>query len=709
MAGNWQEKLGSVCVGLRSDLHVTRHGNAGDPTYVVHDPLAFKNHLFRLREYRVMTALVHSRSLRDTFQRLVETKVLRESEKDDYYAFVMLLHKMHLLKLPISDPEILFTRFQWRQQQRRWRLLRFLISYRVPLCDPDRFLGRTIRYVSFLFSRAGLVLWAILGLFALWNLWGKFGLLFEEMADVLEFSNLPSLWIALVVLKALHELGHAYACKRLGGEVPEMGAMIILATPCAYVDASASWKFTSKWRRIAVAMAGMYVESFIASIFAVVWVATQQGLLHEVARNVMLLASASTVLFNANPLMRYDGYFVLTDLVDVPNLRERSVSFLKEGAKRIFLGIGAPPSADGEEHRRLYLGYGIGAVIYKLLLVASIAAMVILRWPLIGVLVAAGFVWSALVVPFWQLLTYLLKDDETASVRGRGRALVISMGAALPLIAFFLPVSFQVVVSGVLEPERSIVARAPADGFVTDVAVGHHGTVRAGDVLLRMDQPQLRLQREQGMEERTAEALLFSAFEVTDLVKAAQHAARLESIDSKLSQLDERLRAMRLTASASGEIGTWQPESLRGRFFREGEPLLEIHSGRYRVHAILSDDEIHLARLRVGDVTDLRWSSEPTARTRAVVEEIRPVVSREEVPPALTMQAGGDVFVRPHLGGGLEADRPYLHVFLKPEERLPQGVAGMTARVRLTGRIETLGAWLRRKVLAFYQTWQIAG
>ena len=150
-------------------------------------------------------------------------------------------------------------------------------------------------------------------------------------------SNLPILWLALVGLKALHEFGHAYACRRFGGAVPEMGVVFIVLTPCAYVDASSSWKFDRR-SRVAVAMAGMYVEILIAGIFALVWAGTQPGLLHDVALNVVILASVSTVFLNINPLMKFDGYYIFSDLMSVFNLQERAYKTLKGWIGFVLLG-----------------------------------------------------------------------------------------------------------------------------------------------------------------------------------------------------------------------------------------------------------------------------------------------------------------------------------------------------------------------------------
>ena len=159
-------------------------------------------------------------------------------------------------------------------------------------------------------------------------------------------SNVPILWTLLVGLKTFHELGHAYACKRFGGTVPEMGAMIMMGTPCAYVDASSSWSFPKRWHRMIVALAGMYFESMLAMVALVVWLCTDTGQLHSAAQYAIVLSTVVTIGFNANPLMRYDGYFILCDLLNFPNLHRDAKASSSSFIKWILYGIESKPVSE---------------------------------------------------------------------------------------------------------------------------------------------------------------------------------------------------------------------------------------------------------------------------------------------------------------------------------------------------------------------------
>ncbi len=360
-----EDKLGPIQIGLRSDLVISRHVLRERASYVVHDPVTFANHSFSVFEYRVLTTLVPERTLQETFASLVERQILKENEKGGFYQFILRLHGMNLLHLPITDAAKLFKRHKDKQRRKRGAPMKKLMYAKVPLFDPDEFLEKTLPYVGWAFSRIGLTLWLALISVAVWKCWGRFGEIFGNAGDLLQLSNMPILFVSLVVLKIIHEFGHAYACKRLGGAVPEMGLVFILATPCAFVDASASWKFPNPWHRIFVGMAGMYVEATVAAMFALIWAGTPPGFLHDVARNVLVLSSLVTVLFNINPLMRFDGYYVFSDLWGTANLWERAGLCVKSWAKSAILGLEQPNMDLSRNERVLYPVYGVSAVIYR--------------------------------------------------------------------------------------------------------------------------------------------------------------------------------------------------------------------------------------------------------------------------------------------------------------------------------------------------------
>jgi putative peptide zinc metalloprotease protein len=312
------DRLRNVRVGVREDLEVSRHLFRNEPAYIVRDPISFQSFRFDTIDYGIFVRISTDKTLGDLYEELVVGDVLDADDEQRYYSFIFQLHRSGLLALPVSDATLLYKRFQAREASKarnRWKSFFF---FQVPLWNPDRFLDRTVHLARPLFTRTAFMVWCLVIISALYVVAVRWRDLFQPLEALLAMRNLIIMWITLVGLKFFHEFGHAFACKRFGGVVPEIGAMFIVGTPIAYVDATASWGFPSRLKRMIVGLGGMYFESFFAAIAVFVWAASEPGLIKSIAYNTMLLASVVTILFNINPLMRFDGYYLFSDLVEIP-------------------------------------------------------------------------------------------------------------------------------------------------------------------------------------------------------------------------------------------------------------------------------------------------------------------------------------------------------------------------------------------------------
>jgi putative peptide zinc metalloprotease protein len=708
--GRNERVLGPLKVGLRSDLHVTRQDTRGGPRYLVHDPISFQNHSFSAQDYHILTAIVRQRTLADTFLELVARGLLEDKDEDrqGFYKFVLWLHGTGLLHLPIGNGDLLYERQRKKQAMRRTRWTRFLMSFRIPLGNPDAFLSRSLRWSGWIFATPGLLVWLALMATVMWKCFGQFDQLFVESTRMLALRNLPILWCALIGLKAIHEFGHAYACRRFGAPVPEMGVVMVMMTPCAYVDASASWKLV-RGQRIVVALAGMYVESFVAGIAALVWAGTLPGFAHDVAFNVVVLASIVTVLFNLNPLMKYDGYYVFSDLLGVFNLQQRATSFLGAWASHLALGTARPQDNFTRGERCLYMSYGPATVVYRVMLAFAITGLVMMQWPGAGMFLGALFVWMLMIQPILRLVNHLWNGQEQPALRTRGRVVALGLVVLVPFVAGFLPVSWSVTAPGILDPRTRESVRAPTNGFVTTLAAGNGAQVKPGDLLCVLRNPELEMRRVQLEGEHEAEAISLDTVELEDTTQAAMHRARLAHLRSGVEEIEKRQKAMSICAHVEGTITSSYDLDLEGRFLQQGEELFQLQSEHRYLRMVLTDEAVSRARLEIGTEARVRFTCEPEATMRAWVREIRASASRAEIPLALTMLGGGDVYVRPTEGHGTQADQPYLHVVLEVES-VPMHArgAGLTARVLLPARVEVLGTWLQRRVLSFWNAWRMS-
>ena len=287
-------KAREVRVTLRSDLHVSRQVYKGDPVYVVHDPVSFKSHRLSVFQYGVLAALHADRTLGENFQALLLKGEFDSSEETLFFDLMSSFARLGLIVMPGSSGAKLFEQHGKIKAMRRRGKALGLLFIQIPLVNPDRFLTRTVGRVSWLFTRTFFVVW-LLGMAAagmvVLSRWDD---LLEPLNGILATKNLMFLWLAFVLLKIWHELGHGYACKVFGGFVPEMGTILIAGTPAAFVDASSAWSFPERYKRLVVMCGGMFFESLVFIPCVFVWAFSSSPFLQSCAYQLVVMASVVT-------------------------------------------------------------------------------------------------------------------------------------------------------------------------------------------------------------------------------------------------------------------------------------------------------------------------------------------------------------------------------------------------------------------------------
>ncbi len=697
-------RLRTVRIGLRNDLEASRHLFRGAPAYVLRDPLTFQSHRLTLEDYFIASRLDPAVALGEIFAELVAAGRLEPAGEERFYGFILQLHQCGLLNLPLCDDTRLYRRHQLRraaEARQRWQAWLFL---QVPLWDPSGFLDRTCAYVQPLFQPWFLAVWAVLVVVAAGVGWVRADELLRAAPQALQLTNVPLLWLLLVTLKALHELGHAYACRLLGGRVPEIGVMLILGTPCAYVDASASWGFAQRGRRIAVALAGMYVELMIAALALLVWAFVPHGGTRVVAYNVVVLASVTTLLFNANPLMRYDGYYVLCDLLGIPNLRSRAEQALRAALKRLCLGLpGASRSGDGWLRATLLL-YGVGAALYKFALLLGLATVIAYLLPPAGLLLAAGFLLTALARPVVALFRYLWLAQETAPVRGRAVALGALLILLTPVALYAAPWRAALVAPGVVERELEHVIVAPEDAVLAAALIAPGDAIAAGAPLFTLHSD-LAEQRRQSAAAAVEEAGLRREAAEPHQPAQAQLATVTQAVHAEaLSDAEQSRRSLRIVAATDGDVLSARDAREEGSFVRRGEALATLGGGGWVFRALLDERQMSRADLRGGAPVEVRTQANPGHSLRGEIMRVEPLGSPVEAESAAARVVADEQGheLRTHDGP------PRFHVLIRLQE-IPVEAAGghcrgLSGRVRLRAlERESVGQALYRQVLRFIQ------
>jgi putative peptide zinc metalloprotease protein len=691
--------LRTVHVGLREDLEVSRHVFRGEPCYVVRDPMTFQSQRLGIAEYEIFVSIHSERSLSDTFSDLCSRQRLTADDEDGFYDFVVRLHRLGFLQLPISDDKLLYQRYRAKQQAKRREKLMSFLFLRIPLWNPDSFLERTRLIGRIVFHPAFFAGWVLLVLSATFVGLSRRSELSEPLNGLLLAQNIPLLWTTLIVLKCFHEMGHAYSCKYYGGHVPETGAYLILFTPCAYLDATAAWGFPKRRHRIIVSLAGMYVESLFAAVAIFVWASTEPSLLNSLAYNVVFLAGVTTVLFNINPLMRYDGYYILSDWLEIPNLRARATQQVQATFKRWFLGITDPAGETTGRLGWILLSFGVFAVLYRFALLFTLATVLASKVLVIGIVVGFGYlVWTGY-SSIRRLAAYLWYAPETAPVRMRAVAISVVLFLLLPAALLGIPLPGAVHAAGSLSQEHENIVRAATDGFIAEVASTPGSKVVAGATLVRLssDHPTELLARAAAnlrAAEIRRDALRHShpAKSAQQAVEAGRYVEELERAKRELAELDHR-------APTPGVVTQAPRPTDVGLFVREGSPLAAVSSGAWQVEAILTESQIVLAEARIGDQAEFRPAGDPAHGFVGRLTRIAPAGSRNVGFPELTQLGGGDIAVDPTTQ---TASQPFFVVTVQFSTAHPSFLHGMTGQLRLSAAPEPLGTSLARRASRFF-------
>jgi putative peptide zinc metalloprotease protein len=373
------ESAADRALGLRArpDLQFCPQRFGGQRYWAVKDPAALKYFHLRDEEHAILEMLDGSVSINELRRGFERAFAPRRVTEQQLHGFLATLHRYGLLLAESPDQgQQLLTRRDDQYRRRQFEALLGVLAIRFRGVNPSRVLDLLYPKFAWLFSPACVLASVLLALAAVLLIAVEFGAFvarLPEVSAIVSASNLPWLLVALAVIKILHEMAHALACRRFGGDCHEVGIMLLVFTPCLYCNVSDSWMLPSKWQRIAVSAAGMYMELILASVCTLLWWFSAPGLFNSLCLNTILICSIGTVVLNGNPLLRYDGYYILSDLVEVPNLREQASAAARRVLARTFLGLeltapgGVPPRRQG-----LLVAYWICATVYRWMVVIAI-------------------------------------------------------------------------------------------------------------------------------------------------------------------------------------------------------------------------------------------------------------------------------------------------------------------------------------------------
>ena len=648
---------------LRSHVRVHRHRYRGEVWYVLQDHVTGRFHRFSPLANFVIGMFDGKRTVEQIWSATYRQHGDEAPTQDEIISLLTQLHAADVLLSGVPpDLAELKERTDKRMRQERVSRWRSPLSVKLPLLDPERWLNRWRILADLTFSRLGAVVWLSVVVAAAIQAAVHWPALTEDVTDrVLALENLFLIALVFPFAKAFHELGHALAVKKWGGEVHELGVMFLVFLPVPYVDASQASAFRSKYQRVVVGAAGMMFELFLAALAMFVWLHTEPGVVRAVAFNTMLIAGVSTVFFNGNPLLRFDGYYILMDWLEIPNLASRANQYLGYLFQRHLLRMAdaqAPMVVKGEPGWLVF--YAVAAFLYRMFIMAVILLLVASQYFVVGVLLAIWAGFSTLVLPLYRKLEFLLADPALSGRRSRALFASGLALAALVMLIVLVPVPQRTLAQGVVwSPEESRV-RAGASGFVAAVEASPGARVRSGQALIRAEDAVLSARVAMLRAEVAEIETRYTAATAVDRVAAATIQEELQSATERLAEAVRQERELVVSSATDGVFVLDVPaEDLPGRYLLRGAPVAYVVGDTATiVRVVVPQKDVDLVRYRLKDVR-VRLSDRLHVVHTAFVKREVPAATDELPSLALGITGGGVIATDP----GADGQRAFRSLF----------------------------------------------
>jgi putative peptide zinc metalloprotease protein len=702
-------------VKLRPDLIVQPQFYEGMTHYVIKDPIALKYFRFKVEEYFLLQQFDGKQTLQDV-KRAFERKYRPQTISiEDLTRFVSQLHEAGIAQLDSPDQAQVFIR---RRKKRMWKqvgqFFTNILYIKIPIIDPERLLDKMYPWFRWIFTRTFVLLSFALMLAAITLVASQWSTFSSRLPDFQSFFNWHSIfyfWCSLAIVKVIHEFGHGLTAKHFGGEVHEMGMLFLVLTPALYCDVTDSWLLPNKWKRIWISAAGIFVECFLASIATFIWWNTEQGLLNSLCLATMFICSVNTIMFNANPLLRYDGYYVMSDWLEIPNLRVKSTQFFTYLFQEAVLGLEVPVQSYMPRSRRtLFVTYAIASYLYRWFVTFSILFFLyqfLKPYGLgsISAVMAIASMVPLVGLPAYQIFKFVRTPGRMRKVKKVRASLFAAAFVAVVTGILLIPTPLRISGSLVLTEAKPAMIYSELPGQLVVLKVRDNEPIKQGDEIAELLNYQKLREREQLLEKYNAamakSSWYDSSSDPTHRGQKRQFDQAAKDMNDAIETLNSQIKSLALYAPADGKVvGVPHPETV-GQWIKPGKPFCTVSNPKtLEAHLLLDQADVDLINsskeqkakvwLKIYGTSETTWNS--------YVAEISPR-NREEIPPELSNNAGGEIATKQDQKTGQAKPISAVYEVIVPIDNkdmlLQPGLRGFA---KIDAGTYTFGWWLWRLI-----------
>ena len=684
-------RVSGLRVALLPSVEVKAQTFRGQKWHVLQD--TYTQRYFRAsgQACKFIMSLRTTKTVEEIWEEFVNSHPEDAPSQEEVIQILSQLHTSNLLySLQHSDNEAIVDRYKkQKNKELRGKLASFLFL-RVPLWNPDPLLNRIQPLIRLFTGWGSFGIWLAVVAFGIFTAIEHREALVDQSQGVLSVSNLPWLYVCLSTLKLFHEAGHAFVCKRFGGEVRTFGVMFLILTPLPYVDATSSWGFPNRWHRIYVSFAGMAVEFFFAAAGALVWANTGPGLTNSLAFNVMLIGSVSSVLFNGNPLLRFDAYYMLSDYAEIPNFYQKAQQQWKYFGDRYILGsINAENKATDEREWYWLTIYGLLSFIYLMVVTLGISLFLLDQWLPLGLLVLAMTIFSKILSPGYQLFKHVT-GSKTQANRRRAVTSTLVIAAVLTGVLCIVPFPYSIKTSGVLQANASNFIYLQAPGKLEKLYVRHGDKVGKGQLIATLVNPDLlsEISITQHAKEEALVQYLQALHNASNQISVTQ--TQLDTLESRGKELSSQLARLNVVAEQDGEWIAPELHEMSGSWLQRGYAIGEIVDRRsFRFVAIIQQEQAESIFKNDFHETELRLTGQADVNVMLPNVKVIPYQNQRLPSVALGWLGGGEIPVSTNDSSGDKAKDSFFILYAEiPGDQLQRitvlhGLSG-TMRIKLS-------------------------